>query len=289
LEIIGPSGSKFASSSSPEQLKVGSNKLSASVTLPELPKKSEDLLWFRLSYSVTANGAELAHGILPLFESVQDFALHVSAPAMVQPGKKFFVRVHTSHPVLGRPVSGVAITGQVRGSTDGAALVATTGTTDANGYAVLSMFLAEGVQNRDLEIAVQAQRGAIKKNAENDLKLGALSRMLVQTDKPLYQPGQMLHIRALVFGDEHRALATKKIYIQVEDEDGTVVFRDERTSSRFGVVATDWAIPDRIRLGEYRILAKTYPGRFVDEDEDSDNDENPMAAAADRRTAPRLQ
>jgi len=108
--------------------------------------------------------------------------------------------------------------------------------------------------------------------------------MLVQTDKPLYQPGQMLHIRALVFGDEHRALATKKIYIQVEDEDGTVVFRDERTSSRFGVVATDWAIPDRIRLGEYRILAKTYPGRFVDEDEDSDDEENPMAAAADRRT-----
>src|SRR4029077_18425597 len=70
LEMIGPSGSKFASSSSPEQLKVGTNKLSASVTLPELPKKSEDLLWFRLGYSVTANGAELAHGILPLFESV---------------------------------------------------------------------------------------------------------------------------------------------------------------------------------------------------------------------------
>src|SRR5262249_27003264 len=161
--------------------------------------------------------------------------------------------------VLGRAVGGVAITAQVRGNDS--ALVSATATTDGNGYAVFSMMLPGDTQPRDLELAVQAQRGAVKKNAENDLKLGAPARILVQTDKPLYQPGQTLHIRALVFGDEHRALATKKIYIQVEDEDETVVFRDERTSSRFGVVAADWTIPDRVRLGEYRILAKTYPGQ----------------------------
>jgi single-stranded DNA-binding protein len=54
LEIIAPSGTRVASSSSPAQLKAGTNKLSASVTLlelpnpPELPKKSDDLLWYRL-------------------------------------------------------------------------------------------------------------------------------------------------------------------------------------------------------------------------------------------------
>ena len=79
-------------------------------------------------------------------------------------------------------------------------------------------------------------------------------------------------------------MAVKKIYVQVEDEDGTVVFRDEHTSSRFGVVATDWTIPDRVRLGEYRILVKTYPGRDVDEMGDSDDENNPLSAAADRRT-----
>jgi hypothetical protein len=139
------------------------------------------------------------------------------------------------------------------------------------------------IQARDLEVAVEAQRGAIKKDAENDLKVGAPSRIFVQTDKPLYQLGQTLHIRALIFGDEHRALAAKKIYIQIEDEDRTVVFRDERTSPRFGVVATDWTIPDRIRLGSYRILAKTYSGQYVDTDDDSDDEDNPMSAATDRR------
>jgi hypothetical protein len=281
LEVVAPDGRKLASSSSPVRLEIGGNKLSGSVTLPELPKQTDDLLWYRLAYAVTANGNELAHGILPLFASVEDFALHVSAPAVVQPGKKFFVRVHTSHPVLDRAIGGVAIAAQVRGGES--ALASASATTDANGYAVFSMTLPSDMQPHDLELAVQAQRGAIKKHAENDLKMGAPSRILVQTDKPLYQPGQTLHIRALAFGDEHRALAKKKIYIQAEDEDGTVVFRDERTSSRFGVVATDWTIPDRLRLGEYRIVAKTYPGQSVDEDADSDED-NSISAAADRRT-----
>jgi len=284
LEVIAPSGAPLASSSSPTKIKIGANKLLSSVTLLELPKKSDDLLWYRLAYTITANGSELTHGILPLFESVEDFALHVSAPAMVQPGKKFFVRIHTSHPVLGRAVAGVSVIAQVRGTSDEEVLVAAKGTTDVNGYAVLSMSLATDVQNHDLEVAIQAQRGTVKKEAENHLKVGAPTRILVQTDKPLYQPGQALHIRALVFGDEHRALAAKKIYIQVEDEDGTVVFSDERTSSRFGVIATDWTIPDRLKLGEYRILAKTYPGKNVDAEDDSDDEDNPMSAAADRRT-----
>ena len=286
LWVIAPSGVQVASSSLPARLKPGTNKLSASVTLPELPKKSEDLLWYRLAYSVLADGSEVVHGILPLFESVQDFALHVSAPALVQPGKKFFVRVHTSHPIVGRAVPGVAVTAQVRPHAGESALASATGLTDSNGYAVLSMFLpSSDTQGRDLEVAVQAQHGTIKKNAENDLKVGAPGRILVQTDKPLYQPAQTLHIRALIFGDEHRALGAKKVYFQVEDEDGTVVFKDERTSSRFGVVAADWTIPDRIKLGEYRILAKTYPGQYVDSDnDDSDDEDSQISAAADRRT-----
>ena len=64
-EVIGPTGTEVASSSSTAQLKTGTNKLSVSLSLAELPKKRDDLLWYRLAYSVTANGSEVAHGILP--------------------------------------------------------------------------------------------------------------------------------------------------------------------------------------------------------------------------------
>jgi hypothetical protein len=284
LEVIAPNGSQLASSSSDIHLRSGVNKLSASVSLPRFPKRTDDLLWYRLSYTIVRNKEGLARGLLPLFASVDDFALHISAPAFVQPGKRFFVRVHTNHPVLTRAVGGVAITALVRRSGEETALVSARGTTDAKGYAVLAMSLANNLQDRDLEIVVNAQRGTIKKTADKELKVGAPSRILVQTDKPLYQPGQVLHIRALVFGDEHRALPAKKLYLQVEDEDGTVVSREERSSSRFGVVAMDWSIPERVKLGEYRIIAKTYPGRYADEDDDSNDEDDPIAAATDRRT-----
>ncbi|MFN8006045.1 MAG: MG2 domain-containing protein [Terriglobia bacterium] len=284
LGILAPGGSEIATSSSPIRLMAGANKLSASVTLSDLPKRSDDLLWYRLTYSVSANGSELAHGILALFESVRDFSLHVSAPPLVQPGKKFFVRVQTSHPVLGRAIGGVAIGAQVRESAGKTALVSEAGNTDSNGYLVLSLSLPATHVAGDLELVVEARNGGTKRNARNDLKVGSPSRILVQSDKPLYQPGQTLHIRALIFGDERRALAAKKIYLQVEDEDGTVVYREERTSSKFGVIAADWTIPDRIKLGDYRIRAKTYPGRFVDSDHDSDDEDTPMLAAADEKS-----
>src|SRR5439155_13102389 len=127
-----------------------------------------------------------AYGIFPLFKSVRVFQLHVAAHALVQPGKKSFVRMHTSHPVLGAAIGGVAIRAQIHGSAEKTALASASGATDANGYAVLSMSLPADLQAHDFEVAVQAQRGALKKSAENDLKVGAPSRIFVQTDKPLY-------------------------------------------------------------------------------------------------------
>jgi hypothetical protein len=144
--------------------------------------------------------------------------------------------VHANHQILDRPIAGVALTAEVRSSDSEPPLVSAIGKTDANGYAVLSMSLPSDAENHDLQLDVQAQRGDIKKDAENDLKLGAPTRILVQTDKPLYQAGQILHVRTLVFGDDHRAVADKKIYIQGEDVDGTIVFREERNSSRSGLL-----------------------------------------------------
>jgi hypothetical protein len=265
------------------QLKPGTNRLTAEVTLPQLPKRAEDLVWYRLAYTLAEGSTALAHGVLPLFESVGDFALRVSAPATTQPGRQFFVRVHTSHPVLAHAIGGVHVAAVVRRGAD-EVLASATGTTDGSGYAVLPMSLAANVQGRDLELVVEAQRGAVKKGAQNDLKIGAPARIFVQTDKPLYQPGQVLHIRGLAFGDEHRALAGKTLYFQIQDQDGAIVFRDEHKSSRFGVVATDWAIPERVKLGEYRIRVKTYPGSYVDEEDDSEEGNNSLTAGAASKT-----
>ncbi|HTM37927.1 MAG TPA: MG2 domain-containing protein [Terriglobales bacterium] len=284
LEILAPSGDPVARTSLSSNLKAGTSRLRTTIPLPQLPKRSQELMWYRLSCSIAANDKEIGKDVLPLLDSVEDFSLHVSAPTMVQAGKKFFVRVHTNNPVAGKPVGGVGIRVTVANSDKDSSLAAGSGTIGANGYVIIPLTIPADITTPTLTLTVEARHGAIRKEAESELKLGAPTQILVQTDKPLYQPGQTLHVRALVFGDEHRAVPHKKIYLQIEDEDGTTVFRDERYSSRFGVISLDWAIPDRLRLGEYMILAKTYPGRYVESDEDSDDEEeNALTSAMDRR------
>jgi len=283
LEILDPGAAPVAANSLSVTLHSGSNKLKTTIPLTQRQKKSQDLMWYRLLCSINENGQELGRDILPLLDSVQDFALHVSAPYSVPPGKKFFVRVHTNNPVVSKPVGGVTVKVAVEAADKSSMIVTATGTTASNGYTVVPLTVPENVQAHDLVLTVEAIRGAIKRTAENELKLGAPTQILVQTDKPLYQPGQTLHVRALVFGDEHRALNHKKIYLQIEDEDGTVVFRDERYSSRFGVVSADWNIPDRLKLGQYGISAKTYPGQYIDDDDSDDDGDNAVTSAMDRR------
>jgi hypothetical protein len=53
---------------------------------------------------------------------------------------------------------------------------------------------------------------------EQDVRIKADSKILLVTDKPLYQPGQLIHIRALALQafDLHPA-AGKELIFEVED------------------------------------------------------------------------
>jgi uncharacterized protein YfaS (alpha-2-macroglobulin family) len=80
--------------------------------------------------------------------------------------------------------------------------------------------------------------------------------VFVSTDKPLYQPGQTVHVRALTMvGD--RPVLDKPTVIEIKTEDDIKVFRAERASSSFGVVAADFVLADQVKLGRYTIEVTT--------------------------------
>ncbi len=77
-------------------------------------------------------------------------------------------------------------------------------------------------------------------------------RIFVSTDKPLYQPGQTVHVRALAMVGE-LPLPDKPAVIEIRTGDGIKVFRAEKKTSAFGVVSTDFVLADQVKLGEYTI------------------------------------
>jgi uncharacterized protein YfaS (alpha-2-macroglobulin family) len=82
-------------------------------------------------------------------------------------------------------------------------------------------------------------------------------RLLVTTDKPLYQPGQLIHIRVLALGSfDHQPAADQTVQVAVADGKGNTVFRRSITTSDFGVAAVDFQLASEVNTGPYKITAE---------------------------------
>lgn len=73
------------------------------------------------------------------------------------------------------------------------------------------------------------------------------------TDKPLYQPGQIVHLRALAFDSSARPAAGTEVVFTVSDPNETKVFRQTRKTSEFGIAHADFTLASEILLGDYTV------------------------------------
>lgn len=126
------------------------------------------------------------------------------------------------------------------------------GTTSEAGEAALEISLPNDfAEERGLR--AECDVGVTKGTAE--MLVGPVTQkggsMFVSTDKPLYQPGQTVHIRALAMASE-KPLADKKATIEIRAA-GIKVFREEKRTSAFGIVSVDFTLADQVKLGTYDI------------------------------------
>ncbi len=81
-------------------------------------------------------------------------------------------------------------------------------------------------------------------------------QMMLTSDKPLYQPGQTMHLRALALDMATReALAAQPITFEVEDARGNKVFKKAQTLSRYGVASADFILADEVNMGAFTLRA----------------------------------
>src|SRR5262249_44034346 len=123
-------------------------------------------------------------------------------------------------------------------------------TTDARGFAQME-FKIPPTWTDSADIKVVGSKGQVVREADSDVSFRANWRFFVNTDKPLYQPGQTVHIRGLMLDASKHALAHVPTQIAIADEEQTIVFHATEETSRFGVASADWEIPENLRLGNY--------------------------------------
>jgi hypothetical protein len=89
------------------------------------------------------------------------------------------------------------------------------------------------------------------------VQLQEQTAVLLTTEKPIYQPAQTMHLRALALDrSDHHAVAERKLTFEVEDPRGNKVFRKATETDRFGVAWAEFALADEVNLGAYHVTAK---------------------------------
>jgi uncharacterized protein YfaS (alpha-2-macroglobulin family) len=262
LELIDTDGSVRARADSDAQIKPGASTVTVPIGLWLSGKAATDtreVLWYRLRYRVTPTTAsqfDAFSGVISLSQITPDiFAIHVAAPEKAQEGSAYRLRVRATQPMTALAVPEVNLEVEIKfdGYDRDDVVLKQSARTDANGFATLDFQIPRAVEDDEAEIKVVARRGILTESAETDVDLDRNARIMVSTDKPLYQPGQALHTRVLMFDSGRHAVADQKATLKISDPENTTVFRTDLDTSRFGVASADWAIPENTRLGDYRI------------------------------------
>jgi uncharacterized protein YfaS (alpha-2-macroglobulin family) len=224
---------------------------------------AREILWYRLRYRLSATtsaGSQAqSQGILPVGNLLQNaFNLKVAAWRTDASRRGYQALVRATHPISGAPVGGVNVKASITfDESNGAEQpLSATETTDANGFATLHLGVSPADLDRDAKLAVEGRLEGYAEEAEQDFS-APRPNVLITTDKPLYQPGQVVHVRALVRTGSGRALSAARVVLTVTDP--SLVYRSELTTSRFGVAHGDWSIPDHARLGTYVVQVQSEP------------------------------
>lgn len=269
LELLDPRDNSIARTTQVQTIAHGNQTLRVSMpyTFSSTGEREPNrVLWYRLHYRLSpqeSSAETLADGIISLSEMTPDvFELRVMAAQMVREGNRYQARVHAAHPITHHPASNVRVDAvlTLEGNDDKTAKLTASKSTDSKGNALLDFELPARFQQLPYhsqsaggELQVTGTKGAIVVQTKGEVLVDQLARILINTDKPLYQPGQVMHIRALVLTPSTQALANQNTYFKICDPEGATLYRTTGTTSRFGIASADWSLPENTRLGDYRI------------------------------------
>jgi hypothetical protein len=221
-----------------------------------------ELGWYRLRYTFTPsnNGLDAApvHGVLQMGRLIPDaFELRLSGAQAVGFGAKYPLRVLVDNPTTGAPIAGVPIDFKLvlGDDDDDQPTTRKKVLTNRSGYAVVEFNLPKASAASDGKAIATATLGEFSEEETIEIKFPDTVQLTVTTDKPLYQPGQTIHMRALAFGPDHHALANVPVKVTLDDEQGQMQFEDTLKTSKFGVARADWEIPQKLQLGDISITA----------------------------------
>lgn len=175
------------------------------------------------------------------------------------PGSEAAFLVQVRNRQAGRPLADARVRVQLSAPGAGPQQVFS-GTTDEQGTVTVRFPVPESVSawEQVLTVVAETDQGAVQHREE--VYVGRVYNVLISTDKPIYQPGQVIHMRALALDTVAlKAAQGEPLVLTVQDPEGNRVMRKEVITSRWGIAAADFALDSQAATGDYVVTAQMGP------------------------------
>ncbi len=107
----------------------------------------------------------------------------------------------------------------------------------------------------DYELEVEADTGGAIERLVAPIELIRSWKLMLSSDKPIYQPGQMVHLRSLALRrPDLKPVADSPVTFSVMNPKGNIIFRQEDKTSKFGIASADCQLITEIDPGRYEIV-----------------------------------
>jgi type II secretory pathway pseudopilin PulG/5-hydroxyisourate hydrolase-like protein (transthyretin family) len=166
------------------------------------------------------------------------------------------VRIVVRNRVSGKPVAGAKVEVALQGKANGTIRLGTF-QTDSDGSLGESINIPE-IPPGEYQLIVDAASSLGSDHVAKKIEVQNPARVLLSCDKPIYQPGQTIHLRSLALnGRTEKPLANEAVTFEVSDPKGNKVFKETRKTSTFGIASTDFVLATELNLGRYELRAMT--------------------------------
>src|SRR5260370_39263591 len=250
IEILDSNGNIQGKTDEQEAISPGANRIIVPFSFGSgiADMQTEEALWYRLRYTFEFQDSKLSPiaGIVAIAQiTPQLFELKTWRSQHVIGDSAYRLRIRTHHPVTQQHSAGVQVEGKLDFHDDKQTVLHSKAVTDKNGNAVLTFTIPEDQPANGPELNIIATRGGLQREISPDVDMLFLGNALITTDKPIYQPGQFLHIRAIfvAYSILGNANATVCVTITTPDPDDTVILQGTLKSSRLGILDTDCKVP----------------------------------------------
>ena len=188
---------------------------------------------------------------LPLQAGVQQTV--VLGQDTLAPGSQAALRVVVRNSESNQPIANANVAVQLRQA--GLAKTVYSGSTDTTGSAPVQFAVPADWQGAaELVVDTESELGADQVVAP--ISLTRSYRLLLGSDKPVYQPGETLHLRTLALGKvDGKPAVDATVRFEVSDPSGRQLLAEDRTSSEFGIASIDLPLATDAAFGQHQIRA----------------------------------